>query len=179
MAVDSDAAEEVDRADKSVNDEETARMEVPVSVSPSVEPPVEPPVEPQESNTLQNLESDSQTPAFPAIYIHNESVRSGQQVSPPHRGQSLLILGSVNSGAEVLADADIVVLGKLRGRALAGLGEANNSAKIVAHGFQPELIGIGTVVTTDLEFPWLGQAATVQIDPHDATRLWIQPIATL
>lgn len=47
------------------------------------------------------------------------SVRTGQQVVA--EGASLVILGHVNSGAEVSADGDIHVYGKLTGRALAGL----------------------------------------------------------
>jgi len=56
------------------------------------------------------------------------SVRTGQQVYA--KDQGLIVLGSVNSGAEVLADGDIHVYGSLKGRALAGIG-GNTSAKVV------------------------------------------------
>lgn len=42
------------------------------------------------------------------------SVRSGQQVYARGNGASLVILGNVSSGAEVLSDGDIVVFGNLK-----------------------------------------------------------------
>lgn len=87
--------------------------------------------------------------------VYHGSVRSGQQISS-EKGRSLLILGSVSSGGEVMADGDIYIFGKLRGRALAGLGQAGNndhlspttSPRIVATTFDPELVCIGGVFTT-------------------------------
>lgn len=83
--------------------------------------------------------------------IHHGSVRSGQQVMST-KGQALVILGSVNSGGEVLSDGDIFVFGKLRGRAFAGLGggtgEASTLARIVATSFDAELVAIGDTFTT-------------------------------
>jgi len=90
--------------------------------------------------------------------LYHGSVRSGQQVMSS-KGQSLVILGSVNSGGEVLSDGDIFVFGKLRGRAFAGLGNSSaafsnsesrdkTSARIVATSFDAELVAIGDVFTT-------------------------------
>jgi septum site-determining protein MinC len=79
-------------------------------------------------------------------FVFNGSVRSGQQVAAD-KGQALVIIGSVNSGGEVLSDGDIYVFGKLRGRALAGLA-CSHDAKIVATSFDPELICIGDTFTT-------------------------------
>ncbi|RLN91590.1 hypothetical protein BBJ28_00017296 [Nothophytophthora sp. Chile5] len=73
------------------------------------------------------------------------SVRSGQQIFAQNR--SLVVLGNVSSGAEVMADEDVVVLGALKGRALAGIG-GNVRARIVCQSFDAELISIAHCFTT-------------------------------
>ncbi|CAB9514990.1 Probable septum site-determining protein MinC [Seminavis robusta] len=92
--------------------------------------------------------------------LYHGSVRSGQQVLSA-KGKSLVIVGSVNSGGEVMSDGDIFVFGKLRGRAFAGLGMTTNSgtganssssspARIVATSFDAELVAVGdTFMTID------------------------------
>lgn len=92
--------------------------------------------------------------------IYHGSVRSGQQVSTDEPNQSLIIMGNVNSGGEVMADADIFIFGTLRGRALAGLTESDiahttanddfkpNESKIICSHFDAELICIGETFTT-------------------------------
>lgn len=64
--------------------------------------------------------------AASAQFVHG-TVRSGQQVYA--EGRSLVILGGVNEGAEVMADGDIHVYGRLQGRAVAGLS-GDRSAKV-------------------------------------------------
>lgn len=73
------------------------------------------------------------------------SVRSGQQIFAQNR--SLVVLGSVSSGAEVLADEDVFIMGALKGRALAGIG-GNVSARIICQSFDAELISIAHHFTT-------------------------------
>lgn len=101
-------------------------------------------------------------------HVYHGSVRSGQQVAAK-QNQSLIIIGSVNSGGEVLSDRDIFVFGKLRGRALAGLASANGSARIFSTSFDPELICIGDTFTTvdavtELGLHRPGEAAMVSLD---------------
>jgi septum site-determining protein MinC len=74
----------------------------------------------------------------PAMVYHG-TVRSGQQIYAERR--SLVILGSVNNGAEVLSDGDIHVYGSLLGRAVAGLG-GSSEAHIFARSFGASLVGI-------------------------------------
>jgi len=62
-------------------------------------------------------------------------------------GASLVILGHVNSGAEVSADGDIHIYGRLTGRALAGLG-GDGKSRIFAGKFNAELVAIADVFTT-------------------------------
>lgn len=89
--------------------------------------------------------------------IYHGSVRSGQQVSSDEPNQSLVILGNVNSGGEVMADGDIYIFGALRGRALAGLSDASVdgisyeqdlASKIICSNFDAELVCIGENFTT-------------------------------
>jgi septum site-determining protein MinC len=100
-------------------------------------------------------------PISPSATIYRGSVRSGQQVSS-EKGRSLLILGSVSSGGEVLSDGDILVLGKLRGRALAGL--SSGSARIIATCMDPELVSVGGVLSTGDQISATGGAAMVSLD---------------
>ena len=96
--------------------------------------------------TTDSPQQSSQIPTPPCnAYIYNGSVRSGQQVSALP-GQSLVVIGSVNSGGEVLSDADIFIFGKLRGRALAGL--SGGTGCIICTSFDAELVAIGDSFTT-------------------------------
>ncbi|CAK4620581.1 hypothetical protein LEN26_007247 [Aphanomyces euteiches] len=88
---------------------------------------------------------ESTRPQISGMKIVESSVRTGQQIYA--KGQNLIVLGSVNSGAEVLADGDIHVYGVLKGRALAGIG-GNTEAKVFAQKFDAELISIADTFTT-------------------------------
>lgn len=61
--------------------------------------------------------------------FHRGSLRSGQRIE---EDGSIIILGDVNSGAEVIASDNIVVLGTLRG--LAHAGAKGNKEAIIAAG---------------------------------------------
>jgi len=65
-------------------------------------------------------------------------VRSGQKINTRSH---LIILGDVNPGAEVSAGGDVIVLGSLRGTALAGQQNNDNSV-IIAFDFRPTQIQI-------------------------------------
>jgi len=71
--------------------------------------------------------------------IVHQPVRSGQQIYA--RGSDLVILSSVNVGAEVIADGNIHVYGRLRGRAFAGVAD-DPAARIFARIMEPELAAI-------------------------------------
>ena len=66
-------------------------------------------------------------------------VRAGQRVWA--QGADLIVNGTVNAGAEVIADGNVHVYGALRGRAIAG-GENNTDARVFALNFDPELVSI-------------------------------------
>jgi septum site-determining protein MinC len=66
-------------------------------------------------------------------------VRSGQSVC--FQEGDLTVLGSVGSGAEVLAGGSIHVYGTLRGRAMAGSG-GNSQARIFCQKLEAEMLSI-------------------------------------
>ena len=74
--------------------------------------------------------------------FHRGSLRSGQKLETEG---SLVILGDVNSGAEVIASDNIVVLGALRGLAHAG-AKGNKQAIIAAGLFDSVQIRIANVI---------------------------------
>lgn len=74
--------------------------------------------------------------------FHKGSLRSGQKLETEG---SLVILGDVNSGAEVMASDNIVVLGALRGLAHAG-AKGNKEAIVAAGLFDAVQIRIANIV---------------------------------
>ncbi|HET6609737.1 MAG TPA: septum site-determining protein MinC [Rhodopila sp.] len=82
--------------------------------------------------------------------VLDEPVRSGQSVVF-ERGD-VTILGSVGSGAEVIAGGSVHVYGTLRGRAIAGLA-GNPQARIFCTKLQAELLSIDGVYQTADDMP--------------------------
>lgn len=66
-------------------------------------------------------------------------IRSGQRVYAA--GRDLIILTTVSSGAEVIADGNIHIYGALRGRALAGV-KGNRESRIFCQKLMAELVAI-------------------------------------
>ncbi len=80
-----------------------------------------------------------------ATMIIDTPVRSGQRVYA--RDGDLIVMATVNAGAEVIADGSIHVYAPLRGRALAGAsGKAD--ARIFSTAMEAELISIAGVYRT-------------------------------
>ncbi|WP_426957791.1 septum site-determining protein MinC [Muricoccus radiodurans] len=71
--------------------------------------------------------------------VVDQAVRAGQRIWA--QGCDLIVRGTVNPGAEVLADGNIHIYGALKGRAIAG-GADNLSARVFALVFEPELVSI-------------------------------------
>ena len=68
-----------------------------------------------------------------------DPVRSGQSVV--FEEGDVTVLGSVGSGAEIVAGGSIHIYGTLRGRALAG-ATGNSKARIFCHKIEAELLAI-------------------------------------
>lgn len=71
--------------------------------------------------------------------IIDKPIRSGQTIF--HPDGDLVIVGSVSSGAEIIAGGSIHVYGRLCGRAIAG-ATGNAQARIFARRFEAELVAI-------------------------------------
>jgi septum site-determining protein MinC len=81
----------------------------------------------------------------PASLLVEEPVRSGQSVAFVEG--DVTILGSVGSGAEIIAGGSIHIYGTLRGQAMAGV-TGNRRARIFCHRFEAELLAIGSYYKT-------------------------------
>jgi septum site-determining protein MinC len=81
----------------------------------------------------------------PASLIVESPVRSGQSVV--YIDGDVTVLGSVGSGAEIIAGGSIHVYGTLRGQAMAG-ATGNPRARIFCHRFEAELLAIGAYYKT-------------------------------
>jgi len=77
----------------------------------------------------------------PASLMIDSPVRSGQSVV--FIDGDITILGSVGSGAEIIAGGSIHIYGTLRGLAMAGAA-GNPRARIFCHRFEGELLAIGS-----------------------------------
>lgn len=84
----------------------------------------------------------NQEVAISETKFHRGSLRSGQRLETEG---SVVILGDVNSGAEVIASDNIVVLGNLRGLAHAG-AKGNKNAIVAAGNLDTVQIRIANVI---------------------------------
>ncbi|ETI48782.1 septum site-determining protein MinC [Phytophthora nicotianae CJ01A1] len=121
----------------------------------------------EEEKSGVSVAAQTSAESLPPMVV-SHSVRSGQQIFAQNR--SLVVLGNVSSGAEVMADDDVVVLGALKGRALAGIG-GNVRARIVCQSFDAELISIAHCFTTCDD---LGQDETGSLQLHKPTAISLQ-----
>ncbi len=78
-------------------------------------------------------------PAAARTLVVDQNVRAGQRIHA--QGADLIVIGTVNPGAEVIADGNVHIYGALRGRAVAGAGE-DGGARIFVQNFDPELVAI-------------------------------------
>ena len=126
-------------------------------------------------------------PAEPAADAAPRAIASGEPTSllldaPVRSGQSILfpngdvtVVGSVASGAEIVAGGSIHIYGALRGRAIAG-ATGNANARIFCRKFEAELLAIdGLYKTADgIETTLRGQPVQAWIE-RDAIRIaWQQ-----
>ena len=129
-----DGAEETGAAAKGLSaNEQAAFLEIAnalaVDAQPAPSSPTEPPLRP---NIIAPLVVDS-------------SVRSGQTIHYPEG--DVTVIGSVASGADVIAGGSIHIYGALRGRAFAGAdGEAQS--RIFCRRLEAELLAVGGVFLT-------------------------------
>jgi septum site-determining protein MinC len=99
----------------------------------------------------------------PSSLLLDSPVRSGQSVFFPQG--DVTVLGSIASGAEVMAGGSIHVYGTLRGRALAGTG-GNSRARIFCNRIEAELLAIDGYYRTadDVDARLRGKRAQAWLD---------------
>jgi septum site-determining protein MinC len=91
-----------------------------------------------------------QAAAEPASLLIDHSIRSGQSIT--FEQGDITILGSVASGAEIVAGGSIHVYGVLRGRAIAGLA-GRMGARVYCRKLHAELVAIDGVYQTAEDMP--------------------------
>jgi septum site-determining protein MinC len=114
----------------------------------------------------QNAQSETKKPeAKPksTSLLVESPVRSGQSVV--FTEGDVTVLGSVGSGAEIVAGGSIHIYGTLRGRAMAGVN-GNAAARIYCHRIEAELLAIDGYYQTAEEI-----SATLRDRPAQA---WLQ-----
>ncbi|NYT32086.1 septum site-determining protein MinC [Rhizobium sp. WYCCWR 11128] len=101
-------------------------------------------------------------PAMQSIVIR-EPVRSGQSVIFPEG--DVTVIGSVASGAEVIAGGSVHIYGALRGRAMAG-SIGNASARIFCRKLEAELVAIDGIykMAEDMAPNLRGQAVQLWLE---------------
>jgi septum site-determining protein MinC len=122
------------RSGRGVRSSEPPGLIAPVTPAPAPAPAAAPAVVPVAPQHQQ-----------PASLMIEEPVRSGQSVV--FNEGDVTILGSVGSGAEIIAGGSIHVYGTLRGRALAG-ATGNTRARIFCHRVEAELLAIDSQYRT-------------------------------
>ena len=83
--------------------------------------------------------------AAPQTLYHQGTLRGGQSL---HQVGSIVIVGDVNPGAELVASGDIVVFGRLAGTAHAG-AQGDAAARIYALDLCPTQLRIATCIAAD------------------------------
>lgn len=101
-------------------------------------------------------------PTQPSLLV-DRPVRSGQSIMYPQG--DVTIIGSVASGAEVIAGGSIHIYGALRGRALAGCA-GRSDARIFCARLEAELVAIDGLYKTAeaLDQQYHGQAVHIWLD---------------
>src|ERR1700731_5240837 len=102
------------------------------------------------------------TPQHPNSLLMDSSIRSGQCIVHPEG--DVIVVGSVASGAEVIAGGSIHIYGTLRGRAIAGSRDAR--ARIFCRKLEAELVSIDGLymVADDMPAHLRGQPIQVWLD---------------
>lgn len=111
-------------------------------------------------------EKEKEPKIFNGIYegrtkFFRRTIRGGQCVNFPG---NIVIIGDVNTGAEVHSGGNIIVLGSVKGNVFAGT-TGNNKAVIAAFSLQPKILKIGDIIAIspdDYEKPRYPEVARVK-----------------
>jgi len=103
--------------------------------------------------------------------VITEPVRSGQSIM--HPDGDVTVIGSVSSGAEIIAGGSIHVYGALRGRALAGVA-GKDTARIFCSKLDAELVSINGLYKVADDFDGTLRNAPAQIRFENETLVFEQ-----
>ncbi len=115
-----------------------------------------------EQTPIKQVEAQ-QIRAITQSLVIDEPVRSGQSIIFPEG--DITIVGSVASGAEVIAGGSIHIYGTLRGRAMAG-SIGNTNARIFCRRLEAELIAIDGIykMAEDMDSSLRGHAVQLSLE---------------
>ncbi|OPX54523.1 septum site-determining protein MinC [Oceanospirillum multiglobuliferum] len=111
---------------------------------------------PQTDSHIKSVAQDKSCIARKATKFVHGTVRSGQQVYADCA--DLVVLGSVNEGAEVIADGNVHIWGVLRGKAIAG-AQGDQDARVICQQFKAELVSVSGIFQTFESYSWPNSAA--------------------
>lgn len=98
---------------------------------------------PEKLVTTTKIEAALLEPNTAISKVYTGIIRSGTHIN---FDGTVIILGDVNPGAYITASENIIVLGNLKGRVHAGVGNSSNSNFIAALKMSPSHIGINNVI---------------------------------
>jgi septum site-determining protein MinC len=143
-------------------------------------PAPEPVVEAQEQVEPEVIETPVEeapqaTPLVRPTMVIDKPVRTGQRIYA--EGADLVVLASVNAGAELIADGNIHIYAPLRGKAIAG-ARGNENARIFVQRLEAELLSIaGCFRVFEDGIPEDVRGKPTQIS-LDGSRLVFQPLSS-
>ncbi len=114
----------------------------------------------------------AEKPAETRSTVVTRPIRSGKEVYA--RGGDLVVMTTVSTGAELLADGHVHVYGRLRGRAHAGV-TGDQTARIFCQSLDAELVSIAGhwQVREDIPEDLIGRAVQIFLEGE---RLMIEPL---
>jgi septum site-determining protein MinC len=149
----------------------TTTPTTPTTTTPTT-PTTTTPATPTASTTPSAPPLTSQPATAISTLTVRQPVRSGQVIYAQHA--DLIVLGPVNSGAQVVADGHIHIYGALRGRALAG-AKGMTDACVFVQSLEAELVAIAGHYLPSDKFPVEYRGARVQLS-LESGRFRIQPL---
>jgi septum site-determining protein MinC len=144
------------------NPPDTVEAPAPAPSSDSVQGVDSPSDAPSSSAAAQPAAVAAMAPQVPNSLLLDKPIRSGQSIVHPEG--DVIIVGSVASGAEVIAGGSIHIYGTLRGRAIAGSRDAR--ARIFCRKLEAELLSIDGLymVADDMPAHLHGKQVQVWLD---------------
>ena len=117
------------------------------------------------AESVQEVEIEGKRKSAKSLLI-SHPIRSGQAIC--HTDGDVTIVGSVASGAEVVAGGSLHVYGALRGRGMAGT-VGDNSARIFCSKLEAELVAINGIYKTaeDINSDQLYKSVQIHLENDD------------